>query len=75
MSATTTPERNVIRPEAALPMPRGVGTAAAVPPSVIVLLAWMIVPLVMTLWFSFQRYNLVDPTTAGSPASTTIATW
>ena len=25
----------------------------------------MIVPLVMTLWFSFQYYNLVDPTTTG----------
>jgi sorbitol/mannitol transport system permease protein len=34
-------------------------------PSVIVLLAWMIVPLVLTLWFSFQYYNLVDPTRAG----------
>jgi sorbitol/mannitol transport system permease protein len=34
-------------------------------PSVIVLLAWMIVPLVMTLWFSIQYYNLVDPTTSG----------
>ena len=34
-------------------------------PSVIVLLAWMIVPLVMTLWFSIQYYNLVDPTTTG----------
>ncbi len=30
-------------------------------PSVIVLLLWMIVPLVMTLWFSFQYYNLVEP--------------
>jgi sorbitol/mannitol transport system permease protein len=30
-------------------------------PSVVVLLAWMIVPLVMTLWFSFQRYNLISP--------------
>ena len=26
------------------------------------LLIWMIVPLVMTLWFSFQRYNLLNPT-------------
>lgn len=34
-------------------------------PSVIVLLVWMIVPLAMTLWFSFQYYNLVDPTTTG----------
>jgi sorbitol/mannitol transport system permease protein len=34
-------------------------------PSVVVLLAWMIVPLAMTLWFSIQYYNLVDPTTTG----------
>ena len=34
-------------------------------PSVIVLLAWMIIPLVMTLWFSIQYYNLVDPTISG----------
>lgn len=34
-------------------------------PSVIVLLAWMIIPLVMTLWFSIQYYNLIDPTTTG----------
>ncbi|WP_204259629.1 carbohydrate ABC transporter permease [Lichenicola cladoniae] len=30
-------------------------------PTVIVLLIWMIVPLVLTLWFSFQRYNLLRP--------------
>lgn len=36
-----------------------------VTPSVVVLLAWMIVPLVMTVWFSFQYYNLVNPGTAG----------
>ncbi len=29
-------------------------------PSVIVLLLWAVVPLVMTLWFSFERYNLLD---------------
>ncbi|PPQ35916.1 sugar ABC transporter permease [Rhodopila globiformis] len=34
-------------------------------PSVIVLLAWMIIPLVMTLWFSFEYYNLVNPTLTG----------
>jgi sorbitol/mannitol transport system permease protein len=44
--------------------PRKVGTLLLAP-SVLVLLAWMIVPLVMTLWFSVQYYNLVDPTTAG----------
>ena len=31
-------------------------------PSVILLLIWMIVPLAMTLWFSFQNYNLLNPT-------------
>lgn len=30
-------------------------------PSVLMLLAWMIVPLSMTIWFSFQRYTLVPP--------------
>ena len=32
-----------------------------VAPSVVLLLLWMIVPLAMTLWFSFQRYNLLMP--------------
>ena len=36
-----------------------------VAPSVIVLVAWMIVPLAMTLWFSFQRYNLLNPFVTG----------
>lgn len=31
-------------------------------PSVVLLLVWMIVPLAMTLWFSFQNYNLLNPT-------------
>lgn len=30
-------------------------------PSVILLLVWMIVPLAMTLWYSFQNYNLLSP--------------
>jgi sorbitol/mannitol transport system permease protein len=30
-------------------------------PSVFLLLIWMIVPLAMTLWFSFQNYNLLNP--------------
>jgi polyol transport system permease protein len=37
------------------------GTLVLVAPSVTVLLLWMIVPLVMTLWFSFQYYNLLNP--------------
>lgn len=34
-------------------------------PSVILLLVWMAVPLGMTLWFSFQRYNLLTPERSG----------
>jgi sorbitol/mannitol transport system permease protein len=30
-------------------------------PSVILLLVWMVVPLAMTLWFSFLNYNLLNP--------------
>ncbi|MDB5363823.1 MAG: sugar transporter permease [Rhodospirillales bacterium] len=41
------------------------GTLILVAPSVAVLLLWMIVPLVMTLWFSFQYYNLLNPAGAG----------
>ncbi|MDD2001944.1 carbohydrate ABC transporter permease [Pseudomonas putida] len=34
-------------------------------PAVSLLLIWMIVPLAMTIWFSFQNYNLLDPTNIG----------
>jgi sorbitol/mannitol transport system permease protein len=34
-------------------------------PAVILLLVWMVVPLALTLWFSFQRYNLLYPDRAG----------
>jgi sorbitol/mannitol transport system permease protein len=30
-------------------------------PAVVLLLIWMIVPLSMTLWYSFQNYNLLNP--------------
>ncbi|MES1026142.1 sugar ABC transporter permease [Gloeocapsa sp. BRSZ] len=40
---------------------RQVSTLPLVAPSVIALLLWMIVPLVMTVWFAFQRYNLLNP--------------
>ncbi len=43
------------------PPKRQVSTLPLVAPSVIALLLWMIVPLVMTVWFSFQRYNLLNP--------------
>jgi sorbitol/mannitol transport system permease protein len=59
MSAVLTPEAGT-SPR----LFRKVGTLLLLP-SVIVLMAWMIVPLVLTLWFSIQYYNLVDPTTTG----------
>ena len=34
-------------------------------PSVALLFVWMIVPLVFTLWFSFQRYNPANPARDG----------
>jgi sorbitol/mannitol transport system permease protein len=34
-------------------------------PSVGVLLLWMIVPLALTIWFSFQRYRLTNPNIKG----------
>jgi sorbitol/mannitol transport system permease protein len=34
-------------------------------PSVVPLLLWMIVPLAMTVFFSFIRYNLLNPTNTG----------
>ena len=33
-------------------------------PSVIILLIWMVVPLALTLWYSFQNYNLLNPITS-----------
>jgi len=55
-----------VKPQHATPPParrrsRQASTLPLVAPSVVVLLLWMIVPLAMTLWFSFQRYNLLNP--------------
>ena len=38
-----------------------VNTFPLLAPSVAALLIWMTVPLAMTLWFSFRRYNLLNP--------------
>ena len=54
--------------EAAPARPVGRGKATTLPlvsPAVGVLLVWSIVPLVMTLWYSFRHYNLVDTTLTG----------
>jgi sorbitol/mannitol transport system permease protein len=37
------------------------GTLPLVAPSVVLLVLWSLVPLAMTLWFSFRRYNLLNP--------------
>lgn len=34
-------------------------------PSVVILFVWMIVPLVLTIWYSFQTYNLLNPINTG----------
>ncbi|TKC82881.1 sugar ABC transporter permease [Trinickia terrae] len=37
-------------------------------PSVSVLLLWMAIPLAMTIWYSFSRYNLLNPDLKGFAA-------
>src|SRR5262245_50885406 len=44
---------------------RRVNTLPLISPAVFVLLVWATVPLAMTLWFSFQRYNLLNPSLTG----------
>ncbi len=44
---------------------RKVNTFPLLAPSVAALLVWMIVPLVLTLWYSLQRYNLLYPERRG----------
>ena len=44
-------------------------TKALQAPSIILLLLWMIVPLSMTLYFSFMRYNLLYPERTGFTGS------
>ena len=41
------------------------GTTWLMTPAVGLLFAWTLVPLIMTLWFSLQRYNLQDPAGRG----------
>ena len=63
MSTTVAPP--IAQAAGARQQDRRTNTLPLVGPAVGVLLLWMIVPLVMTLWFSFQRYNLLDPTVGG----------
>src|SRR2546429_9158114 len=50
-------------PPVPLPAPggRSVRTAPLKLPAIVLLLLWSVVPLAMTLWFSFQHYNLLNP--------------
>jgi sorbitol/mannitol transport system permease protein len=64
-TSTTTPSAAATSGAPARRSRRGVNTKPLIAPSVILLFLWMIVPLVMTLWFSFQYYNLLDPTVGG----------
>ena len=50
-------------PPVPLPVPggRSVRTGPLKLPAIVLLLLWSIVPLAMTLWFSFQHYNLLNP--------------
>lgn len=43
----------------------GLRTLSLQAPAVTLLLLWMLIPLGMTLWFSFQRYNLLMPGMSG----------
>ncbi len=63
MSTTVAPP--IAQAAGAKQQDRRTNTLPLVGPAVGVLLLWMIVPLAMTLWFSFQRYNLLDPTVGG----------
>jgi sorbitol/mannitol transport system permease protein len=50
---------------AAAPRKSLIHTWPLLAPAVGLLLIWMLVPLAMTLWFSFQRYNLLNPFITG----------
>ncbi len=61
---------SVLPREAAVPKrtgrsTRGIDTRPLVWPSIAALLVWMIVPLAMTLYFSFRNFNLTDPSITG----------
>jgi sorbitol/mannitol transport system permease protein len=65
MAGTTTATLPSASASAGQQSQRNVRTFPLVAPSVIILFLWMIVPLAMTLWFSFQYYNLLDPSVGG----------
>ena len=58
-TAKSPPKRSAKRTQRKIP------ALALVAPSVIVLVLWMVVPLAMAVWYSFQRYNLLVPDNRG----------
>lgn len=61
--ASTTAEQDLVRIAQAAERTRNRRNSYLIAPSIVVLLIWIVVPTSMTLWFSFQHYNLVN--TAG----------
>jgi sorbitol/mannitol transport system permease protein len=63
MATTTTSTAAVpAPPRAGRRSRRNVNTLPLMAPAVVLLFLWMIVPLVMTIWFSLEYYNLINGT-------------
>ncbi len=43
----------------------GLSRLALKSPAILALFVWSVIPLLMTLWFSFRRYNLMEPDRTG----------
>ncbi|GAB3676904.1 carbohydrate ABC transporter permease [Salinisphaera aquimarina] len=65
MTSTTTVNGHADTAVAAQRKPSKTSTRWLLAPAVIFLLVWMIVPLAMTLYYSFQNYNLMMPMMSG----------
>lgn len=64
MSTSALPRDVVVAPKVRRSK-RGIDTRPLVWPSIAALLVWMIVPLALTLYFSFRNFNLTDPSITG----------
>ena len=65
MTTSTIPSSKAARFSFRRAQSRATDTRPLLWPSIFVLLIWMIVPLVLTLYYSLRNYNLVDPTVTG----------
>lgn len=64
-STRAAPAPKTAKPQPARPVQRFNPIRLMQTPSVLLLLAWMIVPLAMTIYFSVNRYNLMAPDQTG----------